>query len=176
MQLALRHRNPGRPDLVALCDLSHSVATASRFLLALLTPAHHFFRRVHLFAFVDRPVEVSIEADQLVPHDHLDLHARSDFGRVLVDFLTRHEALLNRNTLLLVLGDARNNRRPPRADILARMRTGLRHVVWLNPEAPQRWNTGDSVMALYARCCDTVVAADTPRALYVALRRTLRNA
>jgi uncharacterized protein with von Willebrand factor type A (vWA) domain len=172
---AFRHRRPGRPDLVALCDHSHSVATASRFLLGLLSPARHFFRRVRLFAYVDAPVEVSIEGGRLVPHDPLDLYARSDFGNVLVSFWQQHHPLLTHNTLLLILGDGRNNRRPPRADVLARMRLLVRQVVWLNPEPRSRWNSGDSVIAAYAKSCDSLIAATNIEELYKALKQTFRT-
>jgi uncharacterized protein with von Willebrand factor type A (vWA) domain len=171
---ALRHRRPGRSDLVAFCDLSHSVATASKFLLALLVPAAAYFRRVRLFGYVDRAVEVSIEAGVLVPHDPLDLYARSDFGKVLAGFCQVYEPLLTRNTVVLILGDARNNRRPPRADLLGRIHSAVRHVIWLNPESPARWNSGDSVMAVYQRHCNVVLAASTVRELYAALQRAFR--
>mgnify|MGYP000100214329 CR=1 FL=1 len=68
-----------------------------------------------------------------------------------------------------MLGDARNNRRPPRADLLAALHRVARRVVWLNPEPPPRWDTGDSVMRTYARHCDAVLAAATPRQLSAAL-------
>jgi uncharacterized protein with von Willebrand factor type A (vWA) domain len=173
IQPAFRRRRPGAPDLVALCDCSHSVATATRFLIGLLHPAHEFFRRVRLFAFVDQPIEMSVEGGTLVPHERLDLYARSDFGKVLVTFQALHERLLNRNTILLILGDARNNRRPPRADVLARLRYAVRRVVWLNPEPPPRWNSGDSVISTYQRACDELLAASTIQELHSALRRSL---
>lgn len=173
IQPAFRGRRPGAPDLVALCDCSHSVATATRFLIGLLHPACEFFRRVRLFAFVDQPVEMSVERGTFVPHERLDLYARSDFGRVLVTFQEHYERLLNRNTILLILGDARNNRRPPRADVLSRLRNAVRRVVWLNPEATQRWNTGDSVMSTYRRACSELLAASTIKELHTALRRSL---
>lgn len=173
IQPAFRGRRPGAPDLVALCDCSHSVATATRFLLGLLQPAQEYFRRVRLFAFVDQPVEMSIEGGTLVPYGRLDLYARSDFGRVLVMFRERYESLLNRNTLLLILGDARNNRRPPRADVLARFRVAVRRLVWLNPEPIERWNTGDSVIRVYQRVCDELLAASTMQELNAALHRCL---
>ncbi|MFN8627204.1 MAG: VWA domain-containing protein [Candidatus Binatia bacterium] len=171
---ALRHRRPGRPDLVALCDVSYSVAVASRFLLSLLAPAASFCRRVRLFAFVDRPIEVSIEHGNLVPHEAIDWHARSDFGRVLAAFRERHAPLLTRSTILLILGDARNNRRPPRADLLRQYREAVRQITWLNPELPARWNTGDSVIAAYAPHCDAVLGATNLHDLSAALRRTFR--
>ncbi len=174
MELLLRRPRPGKSDLVALVDLSFSTATAAQFLLALLVPARPFFRRVTLLGYVDAPVEISVEGGHVVPHAPLDLAARSDFGNVLRLFGTRFEAGLGRNTVLLVLGDARNNRRPPRADLLARLQRAVRAVVWLNPEPPARWNTGDSVMATYARYASTVLAAHDPRTLDAALAQLVK--
>src|SRR5213078_2255051 len=133
LQPAFRARRPGRPDLVALCDLSGSVAAASELLLGLIAPAADHFRRVHLFAYVDRLCPVSIEHGHVAPGGPLDLHARSDFGRVLVELCEGHRARLTRSTLLLVLGDARNNRLPPRADLLRAIADRVQRIVWLVP-------------------------------------------
>ena len=151
-----RTRRPGRPDLVALCDLSGSVAAASELLLGLITPATGYFRRVHLFAYVDRLCPVSIERGHVAPGGPLDLHARSDFGRVLGE-LQEHRGVLTRSTLLLVLGDARNNRLAPRADLLRAIADRVQRIVWLVPEPRARWNTGDSVLGRYAPLCEAVV-------------------
>src|SRR5213592_2704055 len=137
-----RARRPGRPDLVALCDLSGSVAAASELLLGLLAPAADYFRRVHLFAYVDRLCPVSIEHGHVAPGGPLDLHARSDFGRVLGELWEGRE-VLTRSTLLLVLGDARNNRLPPRADLLRAVAGRVQRIVWLVPEPRARWDTGE---------------------------------
>ena len=168
-------RPPAHPDLLALCDLSHSVATASRFFLSLLAPADQFFRRVRLLGFVDRPVGLSLEKGMLVTHGPLDLQARSDFGKVLTALSEDTAAGFSRNTLLLILGDARNNRRPPRADLLQRIRRSVREVVWLNPETRSRWDTGDSVMHAYEPYCDAVLNASTLAQLSAALRQAFRR-
>jgi uncharacterized protein len=169
----LRARRPGRPDLVALCDLSGSVAAASELLLGLLAPASGVFRRVHLFAYVDRLCPVSIERGHVAPDGPLDLHARSDMGRVLVEFRERERTLLTRSTLLLVLGDARNNRLPPRADVLRAVRDRVQRLVWLVPEPRARWDTGDSVLGLYAPACDAVLECLDLGSLARAVRRVL---
>lgn len=153
-----RGRRPRPPALVALCDLSASVATATDFFLALLAPAAAWFRGVRLYGFVDRLVEIEFVAGQVRPAAPLDLMARSDFGRVLADLTRDAASELTRDTVLLVLGDARNNRRPARADLLREARARVRRVVWLNPEPTSRWNTGDSVIEMYARYVDMVVA------------------
>ena len=171
VELLLRRRRPGKADLVALVDLSYSTVTAAEFLLALLAPARAWFRRVTLLAYVDRPCPVSFEDGHVVPHEPFDLNARSDFGAVLRGLGERWDVALGRNTVLLVLGDARNNRRPHRADLLGRLQRRVRRVVWLNPETPARWDTGDSVMAAYARHADAVLAAWNARTLAAALEQ-----
>lgn len=153
-----RGRRPRPPALVALCDLSVSAATATDFFLALLAPAAAHFARVRLFGFVDRLVEIEFVAGRVRPAGPIDLMARSDFGRVLRDLTAEAAGDLTRDTVLLVLGDARNNRRPPGADLLRAARERVRRVVWLNPEPVARWNTGDSVIASYARHVDALVA------------------
>lgn len=171
VELLYRKPRRGKVDLIALLDLSYSAATAASFLLALLTPARRVFRRVLLLAYVDAVTELSYEHGHVVPHGPLDMNARSDFGRALLQVVARYRANLNRNTVLLILGDARNNRRPPRADLLAALQREVRAIVWLNPEQRERWNTGDSVMATYSRHCTIVINAWNLRTLLAALDR-----
>src|SRR5437667_260265 len=169
-----RARRPGRPDLVALCDLSGSVAAASELLLGLIAPAADCFRRVHLFAYVDRLCPVSIEHGHVAPGGPLDLHARSDFGRVLAELWEGRRAILTGSALLLVLGDARNNRLPPRADLLRAVAGRVQRIVWLVPEPRARWDTGDSVLRLYAPACEAVVECIDLGAMVRAVRETLQ--
>ncbi len=175
IELRFRYPRPGKSDLLALVDLSHSTATAAEFLLALIVPARRFFRSARLFAYVDTPVEISHEHGYVVPHQPLDLAARSDFGAVLRSLIERQRLPVGRNTVLLILGDARNNRRPPRADLLAELKRRVRVVIWLNPEPPERWNTGDSVMAAYARYVDLLLPAYNLRTLAAALAALARS-
>ncbi len=168
-----RDRRPGRADLVALCDLSGSVAAASELLLGLIAPAADHFRRVHLFAYVDRLCAVSIERGHVAPAGPLDLHARSDFGRVALELWSSQRSLLHRATLVLVLGDARNNRLPPRPDVVRAIRDRVQRLTWLIPEPAARWNTGDSVLRLYAASCDDVLECTDLASLVRAVRRAL---
>ncbi len=74
---------------------------------------------------------------------------------------------------MLVLGDARNNRRPPRVELLRAIRARVQRVVWVVPEAAARWDTGDSVLQRYAPACDAVIECTTLAALERAVRRVL---
>jgi uncharacterized protein with von Willebrand factor type A (vWA) domain len=172
LRLGRRQQRPARPDLLALCDVSGSVAAASELLLALIAPARRYFRRALLYVYVDRLCPVAIEDGRLVPERPLDLYAHSDFGRVLVELWTARPPL-SATTLVLVLGDARNNRRPPRADLLRALRGRTQRLVWIVPEPRVRWNTGDSALAAYARWCDAVHECVDVDGLARAVRQTL---
>lgn len=175
IELERRGRRPGKPDLLVLCDVSGSVSRASELLLAILAGAESAFRRVQRFAFVDRPVEVAFAGRHLLPAEPLDLHARSDFGAVLRDLETRFATRIDPATVLLVLGDARNNRRPPRADLLKRLAARSRALVWAVPEPRQRWYTGDSALAAYQPACSFLVEATSLAGLLAAIRESLRR-
>ncbi len=149
--LRFRARRPRHVDLVILADISGSVRYAAELMLALAAGASGCFRRVRSFVYIDRLAEAEFEQGHLVMTPALDLHARSDFGRVLGELWERRAELLNRRTLVVVMGDGRNNRRPARADLLREIAGIVRGVVWLNPEDPARWGTGDSAINQYAR-------------------------
>ena len=172
--LELRRRRPSRPDLVALCDVSGSVRHAAELFAALLNPCRQFFRRVRLIVYVDHPVEASVENGRLVPHEAIDLHAFSDLGRVLLEVEDRLGTALTRNTVLLVLGDARNNRLPARADALGRLRARVRALWWLVPEPRLRWATGDSAIEAYRAYCDELLECASGAELLAALDRLAR--
>jgi uncharacterized protein with von Willebrand factor type A (vWA) domain len=174
VDLVMRRRRPGRPDLVALCDVSGSVRHAAEFFAAVLAPAHQYFRRVRLLVFVDRAVDASVEQGRLVPHETIDFHAFSDYGRMLIHLEERFTTAFTRNTVVVVLGDARTNRRPPRADVLARLAAKARTLWWLVPEAPTLWGKGDSAIAAYRSACDEVLACGNAAELLSALDRLAR--
>src|SRR5208282_3859786 len=149
--LRFRARRPRHIDLVILADISGSVRYSSTLMLELIAGAANFFRRVRSFVFIDRLAEADFEKNHLIMTPPLDLYARSDFGRVLGELWERRGELLNRATVLVIMGDGRNNRRPARADLLREIGRLCRAVIWLNPEELNRWGTGDSAIAAYQR-------------------------
>jgi len=69
------------------------------------------------------------------------------------------------------MGDGRNNRLPARADLIREIGRICRGVVWLNPEDPARWGTGDSAIKQYAREVNAIVPSRNLRELQAALVR-----
>jgi hypothetical protein len=124
---------------------------------------------VSSFVYVDHLAEADFEQGHLVMTPALDLYARSDFGRVLGELWERRTGLLTRATLVVIVGDARNNRLPARADVIREIARICRGVVWLNPEDPARWGTGDSAIKQYAREVKAVAPSRNLRELQAAL-------
>jgi hypothetical protein len=164
---AFRQRRRVKPEIIVLADVSGSVAAFARFTFLLVRAVSANLSRFRGFIFVDTIEEVTslIAASQSVLDlaGQIDRGARavsadghSDYGNVLETFWARCGRDVNQRTTVLVLGDARNNRRLPATWVLREVSGRAGHLFWLNPEPRAQWNTGDSVMAEYAPYCDTV--------------------
>lgn len=169
IDLNFRARRPRHVDLVILADISGSVRYAAQLMLELMAGARGCFRRISSFVYVDHLAEADFEDGHLVMTPALDLYARSDFGRVLGELWQRRSGLLTRSTIVVIMGDGRNNRLPARADVVREISRACRAVVWLNPEDPARWGTGDSAIKQYAREVKLLVPSRNLRELQVAL-------
>jgi uncharacterized protein with von Willebrand factor type A (vWA) domain len=77
----------------------------------------------------------------------------------------RRAALISRATVIVIMGDGRNNRRPARADLLRDLARLSRATLWLIPEPQVRWNTGDSAIRQYARECSALISCENLREL-----------
>jgi len=80
-----------------------------------------------------------------------------------------------RDTVLVVLGDARTNRIDPLPWALEEIARRCRYVLWLVPEARERWGTGDSELACYLPFVDTVVEARDLNGIARGLQELLRR-
>lgn len=184
--LEVVHRRPRahQPELFVLCDISGSVADVAGFTLTFLSALSDELTRTRAFAFVDAVDEITdlvrdrggaIEPWRLLQHGKVigdDGH--SDYGAVLSSFWTTYgrTGLTDRSTLI-VTGDARNNYRAERAEVLAEIAARVRAVYWLNPEPAGEWDTTDSVMAAYRPSCSHAFEVRTLRQLESAIAQIL---
>ena len=170
-RLAWRHTRVERPKVVAVCDVSGSVAAAAQFLLLLLYSLREVMSDLRAFAFSSHLEDV----DDLLRGQPFEAAAAgimerigfrpTDYGRTLLDLETGCLDLIDRRTTLLVLGDARNNRGDPRAASLEKLSRRAKRVVWLNPEPRTFWGTGDSEMLRYLPYCGVARVCNTLRHL-----------
>lgn len=177
--LVFKHRRRDKPRIVAVCDVSGSVASHVRFLLLFLYALHDAVGDLRSFAFSNRLQDVAEPLEKLPFDDAMALilkevgNGSTDYGQAWVDLHDRHWDAIDRRTTVIVLGDGRSNGSDPRLDLFAELAGRAKRVVWLCPEAEGRWGTGDSAMLQYRPHCTSMshcaTAADLERTLDEAL-------
>lgn len=168
---AWKRRHRDRPKIVAICDVSGSVAKVSDFFLLLIHSLHEVVDDVRSFAFSGHLIEVSDILERKSPEEAMaEIMSKagfgsSDYGNSFADFENEFMNSLDPRTTVIVLGDARSNNLDPRADILRRIAERSKRVVWLNPEGRMAWGWGDSEMPRYSTFCTVVRQCATAQQL-----------
>ena len=147
-----------KPQILAVCDVSGSVAAYSKFLLLFLYSLQDILPRVRSFAFSSHLGEVSTYFDDYPVEKAIELvnwkyGGATDYGNSLMDFSKLALDDINSNTTVIILGDARNNNGDPKLEILQSIFQRARQVIWLNPESRRAWGSGDSEMLRYQSAC-----------------------
>jgi uncharacterized protein with von Willebrand factor type A (vWA) domain len=168
---AWKRKHRDRPKIVALCDVSGSVARVSDFFLLLIHSLHEVVDDVRSFAFSGHLIEVSDILESKTPEAAMaEIMSKvgfgsSDYGNSFADFENEWMNAITPQTTVIVLGDARSNNLDPRADILRRIGERSKRLVWLNPEGRMAWGFGDSEMPRYATFCSVVRQCATAKQL-----------
>ncbi len=180
-EIVWKHETIEKPKIVALCDVSGSVASAARFLLLFLYSLHEVVERLDAFAFSNHLVPVGdILEDEQVEGAIAAVLARigmrsTDYGQSLEDFCALHLNDLDRHTTVIILGDARSNYVNPRIDLMRQVQQRARAVIWLNPEPETFWSRGDSEMERYRRFCHVAKTCNTLNQLERIIEDVLRT-
>ncbi len=179
VSLHFKHKRVDKPRIVAVCDVSGSVAAHVRFLLLFLYALQGTVADLRAFAFSNRLRDVGPPLENLPFDDAMNLIIRevgggsTDYGQAWQDLYDQHWNLIDGRTTVLVLGDGRSNQTDPRLDLFAELAARAKHVVWLSPEGEGRWGTGDSALLQYRPFCThlshAATAADLERAIDEAL-------
>ncbi|MCY4319420.1 MAG: VWA domain-containing protein [Alphaproteobacteria bacterium] len=166
-ELEWKKRKLDRPRVMAICDVSGSVASVARFLLQFLYELHELLRDIRSFAFSGHLIEVS----EYFKENIADMAAEkvmqkvgympTDYGESFTNFYENFLADIDRNTTIIILGDARSNNTNPKAGYLKQMHERCKRLIWLNPEPPPLWGTGDSEMRRYRPYCDLLHECNT---------------
>jgi uncharacterized protein len=178
-ELVWKHRRKDRPKIVAICDVSGSVSRYVRFLLLFLYALKDQVTDLSAFAFSARLKEVGHELESMSFEGAMDriIHEMgsggTDYGQALQDLQDQHWDSIDRRTTILILGDGRSNQADPRLDIFQEAAARAKRVVWLCPEPPGRWGTGDSCVLEYKPYCTSLSYCATALDLEQALDEVL---
>jgi len=161
--LQWKNKKVDRPDIVALCDVSRSVETVARFMLLFLYGLNEAVAKIKSFIFCSNLVEVThvfeeYEVEEALVRLQKGIGlgiqlGRTDYGQAFQDFKESWLDTVTNKTTVLILGDARNNYGDPQTEILNLIHKRSKRVIWLNPEYPTFWGTGDSEMKRYLPYC-----------------------
>ncbi|MBP7660946.1 MAG: VWA domain-containing protein [Burkholderiaceae bacterium] len=170
-----KRKHKDRPKIVAICDVSGSVASYVRFLLLFLYALREKVTDLRAFAFSNRLVDIgriletqSFESAMTRIIDDVG-SGSTDYGQALADLQAQHWEVIDRRTTILMLGDGRSNYGDPRLDIIEEATDRAKRLVWLCPEPPSRWGSGDSCMLKYKPFCSPVSHCATATDLEQAL-------
>ncbi len=169
-----------KPQILAVCDVSGSVAAYAKFLLMFLYSLSDVLPRVRSFAFSSHLGEVSDLFDQYPLEKAIELvnlkyGGATDYGNSLLDFAKLAMNDIDRNTTVIILGDARNNNGDPKLEVMQSIYQRAKQVIWLNPESRNLWGSGDSEMDRYRSACHFTAECNNLQQLERIIDQLLRN-
>lgn len=170
-----------KPKLVVICDISTSMRYCSELMLGLIYALQDQISKTHAFAFIDHLEYISPDFVGREPNEAIagvlarmpSGYYNTDLGFCLEQFSRDFLDTVDSRTTLIMVGDARNNYNNPRLDIFSTLARRSHRTIWLNPEAPFLWATGDSDMLKYAPLCDVILQVSTLAELTAAIDRLL---
>jgi len=180
--LDIKHRNHRiKPKLVVICDISTSMRYCSELMLGLVYALQDLVTKTHAFAFIDHLEYITPDFAGRDPDAAIDQvlirmppgHYSTDLGYSLTGFARGYMDMIDSRTTLIMVGDGRNNYNDPQLDIFKRMAERSRRTIWLNPEPPMIWGSGDSDMLHYASLCNSIAMASTLNELTAAIDQLL---
>jgi uncharacterized protein len=180
--IELKHREHSlKPKLVVICDVSTSMRYCSELMISLLYHLQDLISKTYAFAFINRLEFITPDLGDRDPHAAVAQvlermpagYYNTDLGNSLDDFQREHMSTVDSRTTFIIVGDGRNNYNDPRLDIFNTISHRTRRTIWINPEAPGLWGSGDSDMLKYAPSCDVVLQANTLAQLTAAVDRLL---
>lgn len=166
----IKHRNRTvKPKLVVICDISTSMRYCSELMLSLLYELQDQVSKTHAFAFIDHleyitPDFQGNDANEAISQVLIRMppgYYSTDLGHSLQNFNDDFLDTIDSRTTLIMVGDGRNNYNDPRLDIFRTLSRRSRRTLWLIPEMPMLWGSGDSDMLEYAPICDTILQVST---------------
>jgi len=176
-----KQKEKDRPKVMAVCDVSGSVASVARFLLLFLHSMNEVLPNVRSFAFSGELGEITDLLNRHGPEEAIpqvieEYGGRStDYGRSMEDFKELAFNEIDSRTTIIFLGDGRSNGADPRTDILKEIKSRAKRVIWLNPERKSVWGSGDSEMLKIAPYCTKAEVCNSLTKLELVIRDLLKT-
>ncbi|MGD8623471.1 MAG: VWA domain-containing protein [Anaerolineae bacterium] len=153
-----------KPKLLLICDISTSMRPVVAFLLRMIYELQDQVASARSFAFIDDLNDISPDFADHTPEVAIREvltrlppgHYNTNLGRSLDTLVTEYGGSVDPRTTVIFVGDGRNNYNDPRLDLMEGIQRRARRIIWLNPEHPYQWGSGDSDMLDYLPYADAV--------------------
>lgn len=157
--VVLKHRKRHlKPNITVIVDVSTSMRPVAEFMLRMVYELQDQISKARSFAFISDLNDVSMVFEENRPAEAVEKvlaslppgHYNTDLGNSMASFFHDHGDAVDRRTIMIFVGDARNNFNDPRTDLMQQLLRRAKKVLWFNPEPPMMWGSGDSDMLQYA--------------------------
>ncbi|MBF0746644.1 VWA domain-containing protein [Gemella sp. 19428wG2_WT2a] len=160
LHLEYEKKKRSKANLLLLLDMSDSCSASSSILLTLA----HSFKEVfaggtQAYAFVNRLYDISDLMEETRIETAIDnvfkriptARAYTDYQRPLRMLWEDYQSKINKDTIVIVVGDARNNRLDPGEEFYRAISRRAKKMVFLNTDPKSTWDTGDSIIGVYSQ-------------------------
>jgi len=180
--IELKHRERTlKPKLVVICDISASMRFYSELMLSLLYHLQDLIQKTHAFAFINRLEYITPDFNGKTAAEAVGLvlermpagYYNTDLGSSLDHLNKDYSYTCDNRTTFILVGDGRNNYNDPRISVFNTVARRCRRTIWINPEPPALWGSGDSDMLKYAPSCDVILQANNLAQLITAVDKLL---
>lgn len=152
-----------KTKIVCILDVSGSCVKSSKLLLRFIYELSEVFKGgVKSYAFIKGLTDISdffvnYHIDDAIEYSLMSVaRTYSDYYTALKTFNDYYLGEVDKNTIVIFLGDARNNRNDPGVEYLSAIRKRAKSTIWLNVEEKPKWNVNDSIIGLYSEYMDDV--------------------
>ncbi len=162
-KLRFRKKRLKRRDIVVLCDMSQSVRNSALIMISFLNELSLIFRKVRSFAFVSDITEITQYVSKKDLHSIINsllsgginnIFGNSNYSLAFYKFFSKYQGILDKNTVVIIIGDGRNNFNEPNLSDLKNIRRRTNRLYWFVPEPRELWGKGDSQLPVYLSVSD----------------------
>ncbi len=180
LELKYRQRQL-KPKILLICDVSTSMRPVVEFMLRLMYDLQDQVAQARSFAFIDDIQEITADFMEFRPDVAIDQvlgrlqpgYYNTDLGQSLLHFQRDFLDAVDHRTTVIVVGDGRNNYNNPEIESFNDIKRRARRLIWLTPESPMLWGSGDSDMLRYLPFCSAVFEVNNMASLAEAVDRML---
>jgi len=161
--LRYRERKITRPKLLLICDVSGSMARYTAFILEFIFGLRAAVSGVEAFVFSEQleritglvaPGVAARAQDLAKLVDKSKVWGRgTDLGASLETLFEKHENLLSRDTVAIIVSDTKTLGADQADDLLRKMKPRVKEILWLNTLPREDWPSHRTV-GLFARHSD----------------------